>query len=81
MIPQTMPIDSPPFMQMGKSTCTERGTTKVIRNILANSVFLDPGEAHSLVYRVEGSQDFTTSSTPCNLGYVEFCWHMVMGKI
>ncbi len=79
MAPQILPIDSP-FVQMRKSSAMERGATEVLMNILSNSVLLDPGEAHSLVYRVEGVQDITKLSNPCNLGYIEFCWCMVMGK-
>ncbi len=80
MVPQIVHIGSP-FVQMGKSSISERGVTEVLMDILSNSVLLDPGDAHSLVYRVDGSQGFTASSTACNLGYIEFCWHMVMGKM
>ncbi len=80
MVPHIAPIGSP-FVQTRKSSVSERGVTEVLMDILSNSVLLDPGDMHSLVYRLDGSQGFITSSTACNLGFIEFCWHMVMGKM
>eukprot|EP01084_Bolivina_argentea_P035542 65912_1 len=79
MVPHIVPIGSP-FVQTRKSSVSERGVTEVLMDILSNSVLLDPGDMHSLVYRLDGSQGFTTSSTAYNLGFIEFCWHMVMGE-
>ncbi len=80
MGPQIVSTGSP-CIQRRKSSVTERSAADVLMDILSSSVLLDPGDVHSLVYRVNGIHAFPSSSTSFIIGYIEFCWKMVMGKM